>query len=102
MAQKQQAQEQQAASEPDSPMLDPNKKAGFQDLEAADHNGAFNQEVAAELLSQGQDMSIGSPETFVSPAYASAAGVKGGPDAAAADASWAVNAFRNPRHSPLS
>ena len=79
--QKEQAQEQGAASDPDSPMLDPNKKLGPVDLETAAHDGVFNQFVANQLLSKGQRINIGSPDTYFRPAYATAAGVKSAPDA---------------------
>ena len=80
--QKAQEQEQQAVSDPDSPMLDPNKKPGGPvDLETAAHDGVFNQFVADQLLSQGQRINIGSPDTYFRPAYATAAGVKSAPDA---------------------
>ena len=80
--QKAQEQEQQAVSDPDSPMLDPNKKQGGPvDLETAAHDGVFNQFVADQLLSQGQRINIGSPDTYFRPAYATAAGVKSAPDA---------------------
>ena len=79
--QKDPAQEQQATSDPDSPMLDPNKKQGRVDLETAAHDGVFNQFVADQLLSKGQRINIGSPDTYFRPAYATAAGVKSAPDA---------------------
>ena len=80
--QRAQEQEQQAVSDPDSPMLDPNKKQGGPvDLETAAHDGVFNQFVADQLLSQGQRINIGSPDTYFRPAYATAAGVKSAPDA---------------------
>ena len=79
--QKDPAQEQQATSDPDSPMLDPNKKQGPVDLETAAHDGVFNQFVADQLLSKGQRINIGSPDTYFRPAYATAAGVKSAPDA---------------------
>ena len=79
--QKEPAQEQQATSDPDSPMLDPNKKQGPVDLETAAHDGVFNQFVADQLLSKGQRINIGSPDTYFRPAYATAAGVKSAPDA---------------------
>ncbi len=79
--QKEQAQEQHTASDPDSPMLDPNKKDGPVDLETAAHDGVFNQFVADQLLSKGQRINIGSPDTYFRPAYATAAGVKSAPDA---------------------
>jgi hypothetical protein len=78
--QKEPAQEQQATSDPDSPMLDPNKKQGRVDLETAAHDGVFNQFVADQLLSKGQRINIGSPDTYFRPAYATAAGVKSAPD----------------------
>ena len=79
--QEEQAQEQHIASDPDSPMLDPNKKDGPVDLETAAHDGVFNQFVADQLLSKGQRINIGSPDTYFRPAYATAAGVKSAPDA---------------------
>ena len=79
---KAQEQEQQVVSDPDSPMLDPNKKPGGPvDLETAAHDGVFSQFVADQLLSQGQRINIGSPDTYFRPAYATAAGVKSAPDA---------------------
>jgi len=81
MVQNEQAQEQQATSDSDSPMLDPNKEEGPMDLKAAAHDGVFNQSVADQLLSKGQHINVGSPDTYFRPAYASAAGVKIAPDA---------------------
>jgi len=81
LVQNEQVQEQQATSESDSPMLDPNKKEGPMDLEAAAHDGVFNQAVADQLLSKGQHINVGSPDAYFRPAHASAAGVKVGPDA---------------------
>ena len=66
--QKAQEQEQQAVSDPDSPMLDPNKKQGGPvDLETAAHDGVFNQFVADQLLSQGQRINIGKPGHLLPP-----------------------------------
>ena len=66
--QKEQEQEQQAISDPDSPMLDPNKKeGGLVDLETAAHDGVFGQFVADQLLSKGQRINIGSPDTYFRP-----------------------------------
>ena len=82
MVQNEQVQEQQATSDSDSPMLDPNKKEGPMNLETAAHDGFFNQFVADQLLSKGQHINVGSPDTYFRPAYVTAAGVKSAPDAA--------------------
>ena len=72
LVQNEQVQEQQATSDSDSPMLDPNKKEGPMDLEAAAHDGVFNQAVADQLLSKGQHINVGSPDAYFRPAHADA------------------------------